>query len=121
MGVGEIVEQRPGEQLAGAITSGLEDADGVAPGLGRADRAGQADLGDVVDDSTQLPDTTERFVLCEIGLPDAVAPRGHPTERRLALARQLPALAGCARRLQQRAGLQRAPDRRLAGVKAVGL
>src|SRR5439155_25846361 len=112
---------RAAEQLAGPLACALEHLDSVAPGLGGRHRAGERELGDVVDDAAELPDATERLVLAEVGLPDAVAPRRRRAERPLALLGQLAALAAHARRLQQCARPQRAAHGRLAGVEAVGL
>lgn len=57
LAVDEIGDQRRAEDLAGVLAGGLQRAGRLAPGLRRGDRAGQTELGDVVDDadSCQVP------------------------------------------------------------------
>jgi hypothetical protein len=121
VGVGDVVEQRPAEQVVRRGAGVFQRGDRVAPGLGRSDRAGQADLADVVDDRAHLPGPAAgRLELAEVGLPDAVAPPRRLDERLAASLRELAALAGdTARRLQQPAPAQGALDRRLGALDAV--
>jgi hypothetical protein len=73
--VGAVLKQAAPDQIGGTVAGVLEHGDGVAPCLGRDDRADKADLADVVDQAAELPDPlTERFQLGEVGLPDAVSP-----------------------------------------------
>ena len=51
--MGDVVEQRPAEQVVNVAAGVLDGVDRVARGLGGGDRAGEHELAGVVDESPE--------------------------------------------------------------------
>ena len=116
--MGDVVDQRPAEQVVDVAAGVLDGVDRVARGLGGGDRAGEHELAGVVDDVAGAPGAAAgRLKLKEVGLPDLVAARRDGDERLAARAGQIAALGDVVDR-QHQPGL--AQDAQAGGVGDLG-